>query len=84
MALRGLKVSIDTMDVKLLRFSSILALSNGLADLTGATAQTLIISAQSYNDMYNDDDTKPSADVIAERQARIAAICAAKNWNFAH
>ena len=34
--------------------------------------------------MYNDDDTIQTADVIAERQARIAAICAAKNWNFAH
>lgn len=83
-ALRGLKLSISTGDSKLLRFSSILALANGIADLTGATAQTLTISAQSYNNMYNDDDTVPSEDVIAERQARIAAICAAKNWNFAH
>ena len=67
-----------------LRFSSILALVNGFADMTGKTAETLTISASSYNKMYNDDDTMPSADVIAERQARIAAICAAKNWNFAH
>ena len=81
-ALRGTKVNIQT-NYSPIRFSSILALANGLADLTGATAQTLTISAQSYNNMYNDDDTKPSADVIAERQSRIAAICAAKNWNFA-
>lgn len=79
----GLKVSIETKHSPL-RFSSILALANGLADLTGAKAQTLTISANSYNNMYNDDDTIPSADVIAERQARIAAICAANNWNFAH
>ena len=82
-ALRGTKVSIST-SYSPLRFSSILALANGLADLAGGTAQTLTISKGSYNNMYNDDDTIPSADVIAERQARIAAICAAKNWNFAH
>ena len=79
----GLKVHIAT-NRSPLRFSSSLALANGLAGLTGATAQTLTISANSYNNMYNDDDTVPTADVIAERQARIAAICAAKNWNFAH
>ena len=79
----GLKVYIHTNHSPL-RFSSILALANGLADLTGATAQTLTISSGSYNNMYNDDDTTPTVDVIAERQARIAAICAAKNWNFAH
>lgn len=82
-ALRGIKINIETKESPL-RFSSILALANGLADLTGETAQTLTISAKSYNNMYNDDDTIPTADVISERQARIAAICAAKNWNFAH
>ena len=82
-ALRGIKVNILTSSSPL-RFSSILALANGLADLIDGTAQTLTISDASYNNMYNDDDTVPTADVIAERQARIAAICAAKNWNFAH
>lgn len=79
----GLKESI-TMKHSPLRFSSIIALANGLADLSGGTEQTMTISDKSYKKMYNDDDTEPSADVIAERQARIAAICAAKNWNFAH
>ena len=79
----GLKVNIATNNSPL-RFSSILALANGLADLTGETAQTLTISSGSYSNMYNDDDTVPTADVIAERRARIAAICASKNWNFAH
>ena len=82
-ALRGTKVNIEAKHSPL-RFSSILALANGLSDLTGGTAQTLTISKNSYNNMYNDDDTVPTADVIAERRARIAAICAAKNWNFAH
>ena len=82
-SLSGTKVSI-AINFSPIRFSSILALANGLADLTGATAQTLTISAQSHNNMYNDDDTIPTAEVIAERQAMIAAICAAKNWNFAH
>ena len=83
-AFKGTKVNIATNVSPKLRFSSILALSNGLADLTGKTAQTLTISSASYNNMYNDDDTIPTKDVIAERRARIAAICAAKNWNFAH
>ena len=82
-AFRGLKVEIST-SYSPIRFSSILALANGLADLTGAKAQTLTISSGSYNNMYNDDDTVPTTEVIAERRARIAAICAAKNWNFAH
>ena len=81
-ALIGTKVVITINSP--LRFSSILALANVLDDLTGGTAQTIAISKDSYNNMYNDDDTIPSADVIVERQARIAAICAAKNWNFAH
>lgn len=83
-AFKGTKVNIATNVSHKLRFSSILALANGLADLTGGTAKTLTISSGSYNNMYNDDDTTPTADVIADRQARIAAICAAKNWNFAH
>ena len=78
-----LTTSINIKDSPL-RFSSILALVNGFADMTGKTAPTLTISSASYNNMYNDDDTKPTADVIAERQARIAAICAAKNWNIAY
>ena len=86
--LKGAKFNVSTVYASTnkseVRFSSILALANGLADLTGGTAQTLTISKQSYNNMYNDDDTIPPAEVIAERQARIAAICAAKNWNFAH
>lgn len=82
-AMRGAKVNFPVIHSPL-RFSSILALANGLADLTGANAQTLTISTASYNNMYNDDNTVPTKDVIAERQARIAAICAAKNWNFAH
>ena len=77
----GLKVDIETR-YSPLRFSSILALANGLADLTGQKAQTLSISKKSYDNMYNDDGTVPTADVIAERKARIAAIYAAKNWNF--
>lgn len=83
-ALRGLKIKISVINSSLFRFSSLLALANGLADLTGSTAQTPTISVNSYENMYNDDDTIPAAEVIAERQARIAAICAAKNWNFAH
>ena len=86
--LKGVKFNISTVYASVnkskIRFSSILALANGLADLTGQTAQTLTISAYSYKNMYNDDDTVPTAEVIAERQARISAICAAKNWNFAH
>ena len=80
----GLKVTTTLGGATILNFSSILSFVNGIADLTGQTAKTLAISKKSYNNMYNDDDTIPTADVIAERQARIAAICASKNWNFAH
>ena len=82
-ALKGMNVNMQ-MEWSPFRFSSILAMTNGFADMTGKTAPTITISSVSYNNMYNDDDTTPTADVIAERQARIAAICAAKNWNFAH
>lgn len=82
-ALAGLKLSVSFQET-IIYFSSILAIANGLADLTGATAQTLTISYSSYSYMCNDDDSIPTEEVIADRRARIAAICAAKNWNFAH
>ena len=80
----GLKVGTTLAEAHALNFSSILSFVNGIADLTGQKEQTLTISKKSYNNMYNDDGTLPTKDVIAERQARIAAICASKNWNFAH
>lgn len=61
-----------------------LAVTKGLADLTGQTAQTISFSRNAWNNMFNDDDTKPTADVIAERQATLSAIAASKNWNLSH
>lgn len=61
-----------------------LAVTKGFADLTGQTAQTISFNSTAWNNMRNDDDTIPTSDVIAERQARLSAIAAQKNWNIAH
>ena len=61
-----------------------LALTKGLADLTGQTAQTISFSVNAWNNMFNDDNTIPTYDVIAERQARLSAIAAQKNWTIVH
>ena len=48
------------------------------------TAPTVTFNSTAWNNMRNDDDTIPTSDVIAERQARLSAIAAQKNWNIAH
>ena len=80
----GLKASISASDSPLLRYSSMLSMLNGFADMTGKTAPTVTFNTTAWNNMRNDDDTIPTTDVIAERQARLSAIAAQKNWNIAH
>lgn len=63
-----------------LRYSSILALANGMANRTGKTQVHFILLKTTFNSMFNDDGTTPDADTLAERQAKIQAICAEKNW----
>ena len=83
-ALKGTKVSLRITDSTKLRYSSMLAVTKGLADLTGQTAQTISFNVNAWNNMSNDDDTIPTSYVIAERQARLSAIAAQKNWTIAH
>ena len=80
----GLRVSINIGYSPYLRFSSMLAMLNGFADMTGEKAQTLNFNKKSWGNMYNDDDTIPDADTIAERQARLSAIAAQKNWTIVY
>lgn len=67
-----------------MRYSSMLSMLNGFADMTGKTAQTVTFHSTAWANMRNDDDTIPTSDVIAERQARLSAIAAQKNWNITH
>ena len=83
-AMKGTKISLKINNSSKLRYSSMLAVTKGLADLTGQTAQTIQFNRDAWNNMFNDDDTVPTSDVIAERQARLSAIAAQKNWNIAH
>lgn len=64
-----------------IRYASILAVALGLYDRTGLDTGTWQISNSAFAYCYNDDDAKPDADTITERQARIRAICAEKNYN---
>lgn len=80
----GLKISISASDSPLLRYSSMISMLNGFADMTGGNAQTVTFNSTAWNEMKNDDDTIPTSDVISERQARLSAIAAQKNWNIAH
>lgn len=80
----GLKLSIEINTSIYLRFSSMLSMLNGFADMTGKDAKTLTFHNQTWNNMSNDDDTIPDADTIAERQARLSAIAAQKNWTIVY
>lgn len=63
-----------------IRYSSLLAAANGVADLSEDTAQSFIIDDVCWNSMWNDDDTEPSAEIIAQRQNKLTEILTNKNW----
>ena len=64
-----------------IQYASILAGALGVADLSDSeTSRSYFISKVAWNAMYNDDHTKPSADIITERQNTITAILTSKNW----
>ena len=83
-ALKGTKVNLSIGSPSKLRYSSMLAVTKGLADLTGQKAQTISFNRAAWNNMFNDDDTIPTSDVIAERKATLSAIAASKNWNLSY
>lgn len=80
----GSRKSISISDSAYLRFSSMLAMLNSFADMTGENAQILTFHNNAWSNMYNDDDTIPDADTIAERQSRLSAIAAQKNWTIVY
>lgn len=73
-------VAFDFLLYGSLRYSSVLAICKGVSDLTGKTGRTITIPANIWNGMFDDDDTTPTADVVAQRQANILDLLNAKNW----
>ena len=63
-----------------IRYSSLLAAANGVADMSDSDPQKFIIDDVCWNSMWNDDDTKPSAKIIAQRQNKLTEILTNKNW----
>ena len=63
-----------------IRYSSILALANGLYDRTGMTVGTFWLTSKEWNALKNDDDTAPSSAVLLERQTTIKTIVNKKNF----
>lgn len=64
-----------------IRYSSLLAAANGVVDVSELeTAKSFIIDDVCWNSMWNDDDTKPSAEIIEQRQNKLIEILTNKNW----
>ena len=63
-----------------IRYSSILALANGLYDRTGMAVGTFWLTSKEWNALKNDDDTAPSSAVLLERQTTIKTIVNKKNF----
>ena len=78
----GLGRSIDTIATRgtYLRYSSMLAIGNGIYDRSEMAAGTWQLANYAFNNMFNDDDTLPDEATVTERQTRIRAIAAAKNY----
>jgi hypothetical protein len=64
-----------------IRYSSLLAAANGVADVSELeTAKSFFIDDVCWNSMWNDDNTKPSAEIIEQRQNKLTEILTNKNW----
>ena len=63
-----------------MRYSSMLAIGNGIYDRSDMAAGTWQLSNSAFTYMRNDDDTIPDVATVTERQTRIRAIAAAKNY----
>lgn len=72
---------LEYQGASVLRYSSILALVNGMYNRTSTTTGKLRLATAAFNACKNDDDTLPDASTLAERQAKIRSICAEKNYN---
>ena len=72
---------LEYQGASVLRYSSILALVNGMYDRTSTAIGKLRLATAAFNACKNDDDTLPDTATLAERQAKIRSICAEKNYN---
>ncbi len=70
--------SLIYFDAPLLRYSSLLAVCNGL--YTRTSSKSIRFSATAFNNMRNDDDTIPDATTIATRQTTIRTILSNKKY----
>ena len=61
-----------------LRYSSLLAVLNGLYTVRGN--YQLILSKTAWDNMYNDDDTTPNSSTILSRQTTLQNLADAKGW----
>ena len=61
-----------------LRYSSLLAVLNGLSNAYGICK--LILSKTAWDNMYNDDDTTPNSSTILSRQTTLQNLADAKGW----
>lgn len=80
------RIQTGTWYNRYIRYSSILAMLNGMADRTGMdTPGSFEIGGDKnwgeFSHLPNDDDTLPTSDVLSARQAVVRAICAKKNYN---
>lgn len=77
------KVTTGFYYMQRIRYSSLLAAANGVADLSDSDPQQFIIDDVCWNSMWNDDDTKPTSEIIAQRQNKLTEILTNKNWTIA-
>ena len=63
-----------------IRYSSLLAAANGVADMSDSDTQQFIIDDVCWKNMWNDDDTKPSDEIIEQRQNKLTETLTNKNW----
>lgn len=72
-------ITIPAININM-RYSSMLALGNGIYDRSDMDAGTWQLSNSAFTYMRNDDDTIPDAATVTARQTRIREIAAAKNY----
>lgn len=70
----------STIYVCNLRYSSILSVFKGIADLSGESQKEISMRGIYWNTLRSDDDTIPPTDVLEARRNELTQIANAKNW----
>ena len=63
-----------------LRYSSLLAVFNGLYKIKVSGNNQIILSKTAWDNMYNDDDTTPDSNTILSRQTTLQNLATSKRW----